>query len=98
ALRESIRLNSTMDWTWTELGRLLNQSKRPLDALEAAEQALKLNSTNAQPLSVKAEALVTLGRDPEAIACLQHIAELDASLGWVHEKLAELFEKQGQHE
>ena len=61
-------------------------------------EVLKLNSTNTQMLGLKADALVTMGRAPETIACLQQIAKLDASLGWVHVKLANIFEEQGEHE
>src|SRR5262249_15730467 len=86
-------------------GQCLEALGRTSESEEALRHSVRLNPnlnwvsrTLSRTLGAKADALITSGQLPEAITCLEQAAEFDQGSDWIHEKLAEVFERQGQHE
>jgi tetratricopeptide (TPR) repeat protein len=97
ALQDSTRLDPGLDWTWRALSRLLIYENKLEAGLSAAERALERKPNDPETVALKAHALGALDRVPDAIACLNGLKALEPGSHWIHERLAELYERLQDH-
>jgi Flp pilus assembly protein TadD len=83
SLSESTKLDSGQPKTWINLARVRHELNDRNGALEAAEQALQLDSTSADALHQKGRALMELGRGAEALETLKAAHDADPGNGYI---------------
>jgi len=77
------------DATRAALAADLNKRGRPEEALEIADELVRLNPGDASLWADRSDPLMTLGRVDEAIQSLRHSLEIDPSSEMSHEALAD---------
>lgn len=83
---------------WYLLGMTLANLDRREEAIEAMDQAAGLYRTNAEPLVIKGDLLLSLGRRDEAGAAWQAGIKVDPTNWRAHERMAALLESRGDRE
>jgi tetratricopeptide (TPR) repeat protein len=83
---------------WYLLGMALANLDRPQEAIKAMDQAAGLYKTNAEPLVIKGDLLLSLDRRDEAGAAWQAAIEVDPTNWRAQERMAALLESRGDRE
>jgi Flp pilus assembly protein TadD len=96
ALVESGKLNGTSIKTFINLARVRHDRGDRAGALEAAEQALTIDSNSADALHQKGRALMELGRGDEALVALTSSHNLEPGNGYVANTLGLLLIQMGK--
>ena len=81
-----------------DAGTLLLGAKRPQDALQRAEAALKLQPNNVQALVLRGSALSGLTSNDEALKAIEGAIQLDPQRGRTYSSLASIQFAQGDNE
>jgi tetratricopeptide (TPR) repeat protein len=83
SLVESANLDPKRLKTWINLARVRNERGDRTGALEAADEAVKLDVTSADALHQRGRALMELGRGHEALVALTTARTLDPDNGYI---------------
>jgi TolB-like protein/cytochrome c-type biogenesis protein CcmH/NrfG len=97
--REAIRLGPQNAYAWEELAWALNRidPPRPLEAEEAAREAIRLDPTYVWNYFQLAVALKLQEREDDSIATLQHVLEIDPSFRSASLELARQLLDRGEY-
>jgi tetratricopeptide (TPR) repeat protein len=90
AVRHSLLIDASSAASWVQLGSVLAHTMRQTAALDAYDQALRIDPNQIRVMLSRGHVLKTLGRRAEAEAAYRHCLELQPDFGEAYYSFADL--------